>query len=167
MGKHRCSWRATKTGRQNPLVPPCACWVCMRNRAMCLATFGTASAIDGNWEGAVAIGAIYGTITSDRRVPGYGLHGVLRVLLSTDEKVREIAGCPIRAPMFQRMTKASRRLRSSERVSHQRRGRTLFGHQDPLQRWSRWCRRGSWSCTRASRTCQQWGLDAVGRVQCI
>ena len=57
------------------------CWVCMRNRALCLATFGTASAIDGNWEGAVAIGAIYRTITSDRRVPNYGLHGVLRVPL--------------------------------------------------------------------------------------
>ena len=56
-------------------------WVCMRNRALCLATFGTASAIDGSWEGVVAIGAIYRTITSDRRVPDYGLHGVLRVLL--------------------------------------------------------------------------------------
>ena len=57
------------------------CWVCMRNRVGCLATFGTASTIDGNWEGTVAIGAIYRTITSDRRVPDYGLHGVLRVLL--------------------------------------------------------------------------------------
>ena len=57
------------------------CWVCMRNRALCVATFGTASVIDGNWEGAVAIGAIYRTITSDRRVPDYGLHGVLGVLL--------------------------------------------------------------------------------------
>ena len=42
------------------------CWRCMRNRAVCLATFGTASVIDGNWEGAVAIGAIYRTITRDQ-----------------------------------------------------------------------------------------------------
>ena len=41
------------------------CWVCMRNRAVCLATFGTASAIDANWIGVVAIGGIYRTITSD------------------------------------------------------------------------------------------------------
>ena len=57
------------------------CWVCMRNSAVCLATFGTASAMDANRIGAVAIGAIYRTITSDRRVPGYGLHGVLHVQL--------------------------------------------------------------------------------------
>ena len=37
--------------------------------------------MDGNWEGTVAIGAIYRTITSDRRVPDYGVHGVVRVLL--------------------------------------------------------------------------------------
>ena len=53
----------------------------MYNRAVCLATFSTASAIDANWIGAVAIGAIYRTIRSHRRVPGYGLHAVLRVLL--------------------------------------------------------------------------------------
>ena len=47
------NWKAESPGAT-------VCWVCMRNRAMCLATFGTASAIDGNWEGAVAIGAIYG-----------------------------------------------------------------------------------------------------------
>ena len=66
------------------------CWVCMRNRALCLATFGTASAIDGHWEGAVAIGAIYRTITSDRRVLDYGLHGVLRVLLCGINGTRDL-----------------------------------------------------------------------------
>ena len=68
------NWKAESPGAT-------VCWVCMRNRAGCLATFGTASAIDGNWEAAVAISAIYGTITSDRRVPDYGPPGVLRVLL--------------------------------------------------------------------------------------
>ena len=28
MGKHRCSWRAAKTGRQNPLVPLCVGSAC-------------------------------------------------------------------------------------------------------------------------------------------
>ena len=68
------NWKAESPGAT-------VCWVCMRNRALCLATFGTASATHGNWEGAVAIGAIYRTITSDRRVPDYDLHGVLRVPL--------------------------------------------------------------------------------------
>ena len=62
------NWKAESPGAT-------LCWVCMRNHALCLATFGTASAIDGNWEAAVAINAIYRTITSDRRVPVYGLHG--------------------------------------------------------------------------------------------
>ena len=66
------------------------CWVRMRNCAVCLATFGTASAIDGNWEPAVAINAIYRTITSDRRVPDYGLHGVLRVLLCAVNGTRDL-----------------------------------------------------------------------------
>ena len=68
------NWKAESPGAT-------VCWVCMRNRALCLANFGTASAIDGNWEPAVAINAIYRTIMSDRRVPDYGLHGVLCVLL--------------------------------------------------------------------------------------
>ena len=66
------------------------CWVCMRNRALCLATFGTASAIDGKWGAAVAINAIYRTIMSDRRVPDYGLHGVLRVLLCAVNGTRDL-----------------------------------------------------------------------------
>ena len=54
----------------------------MRSRALCVATFGTTSAIDANWIGVVAIGAIYRTITSDGRVPDYGLRiMVLRVFL--------------------------------------------------------------------------------------
>ena len=57
------------------------CWVCMRSCAVCLGTLGIASAIDTKWLGAVAMGAVYRTTTSDRRVPDYGLHGVLCVLL--------------------------------------------------------------------------------------
>ena len=53
------NWKAESLGAT-------VCWVCMRNCALCLATFATASAIDGNWQGTVAIGAIYRTITSDR-----------------------------------------------------------------------------------------------------
>ena len=52
--------------------------------------FGTASAIDGNWQAAVAIGAIYRTITSARRVPDYGLHGVLCVLLCAINGTRNL-----------------------------------------------------------------------------
>ena len=68
----------------------------MRNRAVCLATFGIASAIDGNWGGTVAIAAICRTITSDRRVPANGLHGVLRALLcginGTQDLVVQLTG---------------------------------------------------------------------------
>ena len=46
------NWKAESLGAT-------VCWVCMRNRALCLANFGTASAIDGNWEPAVAINAIF------------------------------------------------------------------------------------------------------------
>ena len=77
------NWKAESPGAT-------VCWVCMRNRALCLATFGTASAIDGNWELAVAISAIYRTIMSDRRVPDYGLHGVLRVLLCAVNGTRDL-----------------------------------------------------------------------------
>ena len=66
------------------------CWVCMRSRAVCLATFCTASAIDAKWIGAVTRGAIYGTITSDRPVPDYGLHGVLLVLLRCTNGTRDL-----------------------------------------------------------------------------
>ena len=66
------------------------CGVCMRSRALCLATFGTASAIDAGWIGAVAICAIYSTITRDGRVPNYGLHGVLRVLLCGINGTRDL-----------------------------------------------------------------------------
>ena len=62
----------------------------MRNRALGLATIGTASAKDGNSEGAVAIGAIYRTITSDRQVPNYGLHRVIGVLLCGINGTRDL-----------------------------------------------------------------------------
>ena len=77
------NWKAESPGAA-------VCWLCMRNRALCLATFGTASAIDGNWEPAVGINAIYRTITTDRRVPDYGLHGVLRVLLCCINGTRDL-----------------------------------------------------------------------------
>ena len=77
------NWKAETPGAT-------VCWVCMRNRSLCLATFGTASAIDGNWESAVAINDIYRTITSGRRVPDYGLHGVLRVLLCAVNGTRDL-----------------------------------------------------------------------------
>ena len=57
------------------------CWVCMCSRTLCLAAFGTTSALDADWIGGVAIGAIYRIVMSDRRALDYGLHGVLRVLL--------------------------------------------------------------------------------------
>ena len=53
------NWKAESPGA-------IVCWVCMRDCAVCLATFGTTSGIDGNWIGTIAIGAIYRTITSDR-----------------------------------------------------------------------------------------------------
>ena len=77
------NWKAESPGAT-------VCSVCMRNRALCLATFGKASAIDGNWEPAVAINAVYRTITIDRRVPDYGLHGVLRVLLCAVNGTRDL-----------------------------------------------------------------------------
>ena len=66
------------------------CWVCMRSRALCLATFGKASSIDADWIGVVAIGATYRTTTGDRRVPEYGLHGILRVLLCGINRTRDL-----------------------------------------------------------------------------
>ena len=66
------------------------CLVCMCSRALCPATFGTAGAIDADLIGAVAIGAIYRTITWDWRVPDYGLHGLLRVLLCGINGTREL-----------------------------------------------------------------------------
>ena len=66
------------------------CWVCMRSRPACPTTFGLATAIEMNRIGAVAIGATYGTITSDRRVPAYGHHGVLRVLLCGINATRDL-----------------------------------------------------------------------------
>ena len=91
------------------------CWVCMRNGALCLATFGTANAIDTSWIGAVSIGAIYRTITSDRRVPDYGLPGVLRVFLCGIKGTRDLvvqlkgkAPAPVASTMLQRVLDEAR-----------------------------------------------------------
>ena len=48
---------------------------------MCLAGLCTASAIEAERKPVVAIGSIFRTKTGDRRVPHYGLQGVLRVVL--------------------------------------------------------------------------------------
>ena len=58
-----------------------ACWVCGCNRAQCLANFGLEDTIDGWWDVVLQIGAIYRHIAADRRIPDYGLHGVLHVTI--------------------------------------------------------------------------------------
>ena len=45
------------------------CWVCGCNRAQCLAHFGLEDTIDGCWDVALPIGAIYRHIAADRRIP--------------------------------------------------------------------------------------------------
>ena len=77
------NWKAESPGAR-------VCLICMQNRAQCLAAFGTASAIDAVWQGAVAIGSLCGTIAGDRRVPDCGLHGVLRVLLCGINGTRDL-----------------------------------------------------------------------------
>ena len=57
------------------------CWVRDRNRAGCLANFGLEATIDGWWELVPPMGAIYRHIPAKRRIPDYGLHGVLRVTI--------------------------------------------------------------------------------------
>ena len=57
------------------------CWVCGRNRADCLANFGLEATIDGWREVVLPMGAIYRHIPAKRRIPDYGLHGVLRVTI--------------------------------------------------------------------------------------
>ena len=69
---------------KNPPEPRCA------GCALCLATFGTTSAINGNWTGAVAICAIHCTGSNDRRVLDYGLHGERCVLLCGINGTRDL-----------------------------------------------------------------------------
>ena len=57
------------------------CWVCGCNRAQRLANFGLEDTIDGWWDVVLPIGATYRHIATDRRIPLYGLHGVLRVTI--------------------------------------------------------------------------------------
>ena len=77
------NWKAESPGAT-------VCWVCMRSRALCFPVFGTASAIDADCIGVAAICSIFGTITGDRQVPDYGLHGVLRVLLCGINETRDL-----------------------------------------------------------------------------
>ena len=72
------------------------CCACMSKRAPSLVAFGIARAIEADWIGVVAMGSIKRNITGDRRVPDYGLHKVLRVLLcginGTRDLVVELTG---------------------------------------------------------------------------
>ena len=54
------------------------CWVCGCNRAQCLANFGLEDTIRGWWDVVLLTAA---DIAADRRIPDYGLHGVLRVTI--------------------------------------------------------------------------------------
>ena len=56
------------------------CWLCGCNRGQCLANFSLVDTIDGWWE-VVLIGVIHRHIAADRRIPDYGLHGVLCVTI--------------------------------------------------------------------------------------
>ena len=58
---------------------PMVCWVCVCNRAQCLANFGLEDTINGWWDVVLPIGAIYRHIATDCRIPDYRLHGLLRV----------------------------------------------------------------------------------------
>ena len=55
--------------------------MCRCNRAQCLADCGLEDTIDGWWDVVLPIGAIYGHMAADRRIPDYGLHGVLPVTI--------------------------------------------------------------------------------------
>ena len=66
------------------------CWVCGCSRAQCLTDFGLEDTIDGWWEVALATGAIYRHIAGDRRIPDYGLHGVLCVTLCGISGMRDV-----------------------------------------------------------------------------
>ena len=57
------------------------CWVCGRNRADCLANFGTKQPIQMMWDANLPISAVYRHISTARRIPDYGLHGVMRVCM--------------------------------------------------------------------------------------
>ena len=65
------------------------CWVCGYNRAQCLANFGLEDTIDRWWDVVLAIGAIYRHIAADRRIPDYGLHGVLCVTICARSGMRD------------------------------------------------------------------------------
>ena len=65
------------------------CWVCGRNRADCLANFGLEATIDGWWEVVLPI-VIYKHTPAKRRIPDYGLHGVLRVTICGISGMRDV-----------------------------------------------------------------------------
>ena len=56
-------------------------WVCGRYRQDCPANFGLEATIDWQWKAVLPMGAIYRHIPAKRRIPDYGLHGVLRVTI--------------------------------------------------------------------------------------
>ena len=67
------------------------CWVCGCNRAQCLANFGLEYTIDGWWDVVLSIGVIYRHIAADRRIPDYGLHGLLCVTICGVSGMRDAA----------------------------------------------------------------------------
>ena len=57
------------------------CQVCGCNKAQFLANFGLEDTIDGWWDVVLPIGAMYRHLAADRRIPDYGLQGVLSVTI--------------------------------------------------------------------------------------
>ena len=74
------------------------CWVCGRNRAGCLANLSLQVTIDRWWEVLFPMGAIYRHIPAKRRIPGYGLHGVLRVTICGISGMRDAVSAALASP---------------------------------------------------------------------
>ena len=57
------------------------CWVCGRNRADCLAKFGTKQTIEMMRDSNLPISVVYRHISPAHRIPDCGLHGVMWVCI--------------------------------------------------------------------------------------
>ena len=66
------------------------CWVCGRNRANCLANFGTKQTIETMWDATLPISVVYRHISTARSIPDYGLHGVMRVHKGGKNGMRDV-----------------------------------------------------------------------------
>ena len=87
MGKRNCSWRGAEIGRQNPPEPQCTG---SASGATFFALLRWAQQLQKTRTGVVATSAVYRTITGYRRVPDYGVPGVLRVLLCGINGTRDL-----------------------------------------------------------------------------